>query len=106
MDDRFKQIVNEPLILGLLLAFWGGIVRSIKCKREEFTFWGFLFRVSAAGFVSILTGLVLQHADYPVWIEAAIIGISGYSAPDILPILSDGFKSAVTLLKKIKVERK
>lgn len=103
--ERLKQIFENPIFLGVLLAFYGGVVRGMKCKREEFTWWGFLFRVIASGFVGVLTGLVMQHTDYPTWIETAIIGISGYTAVDILPVLSDGFKNAVQALKKIKFDK-
>ena len=103
--ERLKQILTDPLFIGVLLAFYGGTVRGMKCKRGEFTWWCFLFRVAASGFVGIVTGLVMQNTDYPPWIETAIIGISGYAAVDVLPALSDGFKSAIQTFRKIEIDK-
>lgn len=64
--DRFKSYLTDPLIIGILIAFWGGVTKGISCRREDFTWYGFLFRVVAAGFVGVLTGLVMKHIDYPV----------------------------------------
>ena len=83
--ERFRRLLEEnPVIVGILLAFIGGVVRGMGRRRENFTLWGFLYRVIAAAFVGLLMGLVMSYTKYDPKIEAAIIGASGYAAIDLL----------------------
>lgn len=83
--ERFRRILEEsPLLVGILLAFVGGMVRGMGRRPENFTLWGFLYRVAAAAFVGLLMGLVMSYTKYDPKIEAAIIGASGYAAIDLL----------------------
>ncbi len=105
MKDHLRQLFREPLFLMVLFAFWGGMVRGIRCKREEFTWWGFFSRVFSAGFGGLILGLLLKESDYSIWIQFAIVGIGGYAAVDLLPVFSDGLKSAVEAFKRIKIQK-
>ena len=93
---RLLSLLDEsPLILGFLIAFWGGVVRGMRCKRKDFTWWGFFYRVLAAGFVGVLAGLVMSYTQHPPKIEAAFIGACGYAAIDLLDYLPKIMKEKI-----------
>ena len=79
-----KMFEDDPLLTGFFLACLGGIVRGIRCRSSEFTAIGFSYRVLSAGFVGILTSLMMTHTEWSPQIEAAFIGACGYAAVDIL----------------------
>ncbi len=94
--ERLRRVLEDsPLIVGVLVAFFGGMVRGMGRRREDFTMWGFLYRVAAAAFVGLLMGLVMSYTQYDPKIEAAIIGGSGYAAIDLLEYLPALMKDRV-----------
>lgn len=94
--DRLRKVLEEsPLVVGVLLALFGGTVRGMGKRREHFTVWGFLYRVGAAAFVGLLMGLVMSYTRYDPKIEAAIIGGSGYAAIDLLEYLPTLIKDKI-----------
>lgn len=94
--ERLRRLVEDsPILFGFLIAFWGGVVRGMRCKRDDFTWWGFLYRVMAAGFVGVLAGLVMSYTAYPPKIEAAFIGACGYAAIDLLDYLPRVLKEKI-----------
>jgi hypothetical protein len=98
---EFRKIFHDdPLLAGMLAALVGGALRGLHCRPEQFTWYVFLFRVLAAGFVGILAGFLMSYTDLNPRLEAAIIGASGYAAIDLLDYIPRLLKE--TLRDKVK----
>ena len=94
--DRLRRVLEEsPLLVGVLMAMFGGVVRGMGKRRENFTLWGFAYRVAAAAFVGFLMWFVMSYTTYDPRIEAAIIGGSGYAAIDLLEYLPTLIKEGI-----------
>lgn len=103
--ERFKQALTDPFIGTIIIALWGGMVRGFNCKREEFRWTTFFFRVFSAGFVGAVVGLLLKDSEHSRWVQFAVVGISGFAAVDILPILSTAIKEGFEAVKRARVKR-
>jgi len=78
---------SHRVALALLLALLGGVVRSVRCEKSDFTLWGLLQRILAALFVGALATLILSGVDMPEGVRTAVAGSSGYAANDLLGCL-------------------
>lgn len=98
--ERFSKLLHDPILYGVFVAFFGGLVAGIESSRDGFTWCNFFFRLFSAGFVGMVVGLLLKHIDQPIYIETAIIGISGYCAVDVLPAFKGAMRHAIKEFKK------
>jgi hypothetical protein len=86
-EDVEKFFAAHRTVLALLLALLGGVVRSVRCEKSDFTIWGLLQRLLAALFVGALATLILSGVDMPDGVRTAVAGSSGYAANDLLGCL-------------------
>lgn len=86
---------SHRVALALLLALLGGVVRGVRCSRDEFTLWGFMQRVVAALFIGGLTTLILSGVDMAEGLKTAVAGASGYAANDLLGCLVPWVKKRI-----------
>lgn len=75
------------------LAVMGGVARVlIASKRREcllrVLIWDMLVGVVAASFAGVITWLLLESSPIPPGIQAGIVGMAGYSGPQLLAVLS------------------
>ncbi|MFI3270830.1 MAG: phage holin family protein [Pseudomonadota bacterium] len=70
----------------VLLAMLGGIVRSVQRKRG---FKDIAMDASVSAFAAIIMNLLLEQSGLPMNVRAAICGITGYSAVEVLRILTN-----------------
>lgn len=78
------DIARAALPLGLSLL--GGLVKWARGGRCSV--WQLLVSLITAGFVGVLVHLVLSGTDIAPSIQAAVTGVCGFSAGDLLTIAS------------------
>ena len=99
--DGFKAIFRNNPMLGIAIGICllGGVMRGIRCPRENFTRWGFLQRVLAAGFIGSISWLLGSHFGISETLNAAVTGAAGYTGIDILQCLTPWVKKRLRLDK-------
>mgnify|MGYP000273356945 CR=1 FL=1 len=99
--DGFKAIFRNNPMLGIAIGICllGGVMRGIRCPRENFTRWGFLQRVLAAGFIGSISWLLGSHFGISETLNAAVTGAAGYTGIDILQCLTPWVKKRLRIDK-------
>lgn len=83
----------------IILGICGGCIQS--ANDPDISFRRFVIGFITAGFVSVLTALLLLDLDMSFSIKAVIIGLSGYSAAKTLEVLNRFFLKKLEKLEKI-----
>uniref|UniRef100_I2Q038 Holin n=1 Tax=Desulfovibrio sp. U5L TaxID=596152 RepID=I2Q038_9BACT len=75
------------------LAVLGGVVRVLIASRRRecpvrVLVWEMVVGIVAACFAGVLTWLFLESSPIPPGIQAGIVGMAGYSGPQLLAVFS------------------
>lgn len=97
MDDKVLQDVAKN-IPGIGLSIFGGLVRIFNSK-EHFSLIVILSEFITSMFVGIIVFLSIHDLPISVYMQGAIVGMSGYCSRDILQLLKS---KTIKTIKKIK----
>lgn len=83
------QALYDLIAVGLplaLLAALGGIVRSMQAGRCGFK--AVAVAATTSLFAGVIVHLILAQTDWPLSIQGAIVGLSGYASGELLKIMA------------------
>jgi len=84
------------------LAAWGGLASYLKKvkegKKDKFSITELVGEMMTSGFIGLLTFYLCSFADFPVYITAFLVGISGHMGSKAVEQFEDFFDA---WLKKI-----
>ena len=75
--------INDS-ILAIVVAVFGGLVHSMNCKPEKWTWGWFLTGLLTAAFTGLVMDGILDYFNVHGKIYVAILSMSGFSANDLL----------------------
>lgn len=90
MPENFSEWMQK-LTPALVLAVLGGLVKLLQVGCR-ITLGRVVVSIMTAGFTGVVVFLLIQDLSMPQSLQAAIVGICGYSAGEILSVLSETVK--------------